>query len=103
MTTLEIKVTAEDIEQGMPGMAESCPIALAAERKYPGCGPDVRDMSIELDVEGTRRCFRLPQSAEQFVDAFDGYKHSDPFVFELTEDMEVIDDDDDGRCSCDNT
>lgn len=107
MTTLQIKVTAEDIEQGMPGVAESCPIALAAERGYPGCNPDVRETSIELEVDGTRRIFRLPQSAERFVNAIDGnlfQKHIDPITFELTEDMEVIeDDDDDGRCSYDNT
>ncbi len=77
MKTIEIEVTSEDIENGVPGDACRCPIALAVERQI-GCTVQSvgqgkiylrrhSSFGVNYSVEG----YNLPAKAARFVQWFD--------------------------------
>lgn len=85
---MKIKVTAEDISNGVPGNPYTCPIALAAKRAgFIG----VAVGSCSLDGGGD--IIPLPIRARDFISAFDSYAGSDrsdryplePFEFDVPE------------------
>lgn len=64
-----VDVTAEDIKNGKPGTASSCPIALAAHRTALGFTMiDSRSFSADHG-QGL-----LPEAARRFVRLFDSYE-----------------------------
>lgn len=78
-----INVTADHIENGMPGSNSACAVALALQDAFPGADAvSVGDFAILFyefgDVSGL-----LPEKAREFVRAFDEAGFVEPFTFEL--------------------
>ena len=81
-----IRVTAEDIEKGVPHSAAHCPIARAAKRQF---GEGVREVLVckdDMDVLLTNRSdyYALSRSAGRFIDRFDARRAVYPFSFFAT-------------------
>ena len=81
-----IKVTKSDIQNGRPGYSDSCPIALAVKRKFPGSDVsvgyfdfDVQHGPADKEIHGRM----LPERAQRFVDEFDGNSPVEPFQFDV--------------------
>ena len=83
MRTVEISVTAKDITEGDAEECTSCPIALAAARKFPDRRVRVYPLSIVLAAIGTYSRYMLPAEAIRFVDDFDNGHSVQPFTFQL--------------------
>ena len=63
----QLKVTAEDIEIGNPGMPSLCPIARALNRKFPD-----RVIAVGItDVWMDEIRYDLSMSARKFIEVFD--------------------------------
>lgn len=77
--TLIIEVTAEDIKNGVPEKACSCPIALAIDRAIPGARAEV--FGMEAFICGVPVC--LPVICKLFVELFDSGGPVYPFTFSL--------------------
>ena len=83
---LTVSVTADHIERGSAGNGEFCPIALAvrelvAERSYVSVDQDsmfVRRPDEDFGFEG-----EPPESAIDFINAFDSHNPVEPFTFEV--------------------
>lgn len=81
---MKIEVTQQDIDNGVPGDAESCPVALACQRTIPGCHDlTVGDDTIEFDIDGDAMAFDLPAEVATFVHRFDCKDAVAPFAFDL--------------------
>lgn len=73
---LTVNVTQADIDEGMRRNCSECPVALAARRTI---GEGMIDRTVYVDainimlLEGgiTVALWRMPESAGEFVDAFD--------------------------------
>lgn len=75
MKTL-IKVTNEDIENGVPFDGLRCPIALAFRRKFSKVINQFEDVVIgrctsTVSINGSLVFFRLPKHAISFINRFD--------------------------------
>lgn len=71
-STPRVDVTAGDIENGVPGNPDSCPVSLAAMRAFPGAvRVAVRTDFMEVFYGATAAFYSLPDSAQNFVEAFD--------------------------------
>lgn len=84
---VRIKVTLQDIYNGVPKHSECCPIALACKRIFASAAVDVSD---EIVVDNVYK-FSLPKEAERFIVNFDkGDDNAVPFEFdvEIKEDEE---------------
>ena len=74
-----IKVTQEDINNGVRGSAYSCPIANACARESIFVG--VGDVIIRFKPNGA--IIHTPESVKKFVKKFDKGKSVEPFNFLL--------------------
>lgn len=80
--SIEVIVTREDIEKGVPESDELCPVALAVKRLfgfdwvYVGIG----GCFIDIDNSEGKR-FSLPIEARDFIRDFDNGKEVNPFIF----------------------
>lgn len=93
MTTSYIEVTQQDINDGVPGQACSCPVAKAISRelgiKIPQdviVGPDA--LSVWLRVDYWNNNYKqyetvLPHKVRKFIKHFDESKPVEPFHFTL--------------------
>jgi len=80
---LQVVVNEQDIEYGIEGSQEQCPIALALARLQ----------NEDWEVDGTRASFyvlsgkgfyyELPEVARKFTSDFDKYLEVKPFSFQL--------------------
>lgn len=79
---MKIDVTAEDIDNGVPGECGRCPVALAIARKLGlvGAGIRVGPSAVRIRFDGARD---LPAVARVFVEAFDWDRPVEPFSFEI--------------------
>lgn len=66
-----IKVTQEDIDNGIPESSRSCPIALAVKRQFPDWDYVNVASYIEAFATNGMRRFSLPDEAVNFIAAFD--------------------------------
>ncbi len=85
MTAINIVVTDEDIANGNPGDAWSCPITRAAKRVL---NSEVRTtgtfLTVGSDFSPTGKYeVRLPFEGSQFVDKFDHAQRVEPFVLTI--------------------
>lgn len=81
---MKIEITQHDIDYGVQGECQLCPIARAVKRKING---EVRvfgdDISIfTTDIIRRYRYYKLPQKAKDFMQRFDDGKKVRPFTFE---------------------
>lgn len=79
---MKIEITDADIDNGRPGNAFECPIAMAVKRIC----PDWRDVTVDGDVIRIVRAYpevhALPIEAKQFIVRFDDKFPVFPFTFE---------------------
>lgn len=84
---LLVKVTAEDIENGVPDNPNHCPIANSLKRMFNNrCTPHVGHTIIELSVKNKHYAkfrMQMPLSATRFARKFDAYYIVEPFEFEI--------------------
>jgi hypothetical protein len=87
ISTVEVDVTHNDIEQGVKGDCHHCPIALALRRHFPSA-PSlyVLYMASYIKPSETENFLvgKLPDKAERFVKDYDAGKSRRPFRFELS-------------------
>lgn len=79
----KIKVTDQNIDQGLPGESEDCPIALALWDKGYGdicVGPD----SIDFTYKKKQYGFDLPIKVQRFIKRFDNDEQVNSFKFNLS-------------------
>lgn len=75
-----IKVTQEDIENGLQNMTLYCPVAVALKRHNPKFNYYVSNKSVKIENSYIR--FKpLPRSAQRFISNFDKNKKVKPFNF----------------------
>ncbi len=79
-----IKVTQEDIDEGIKGSDGSCPIALACETAGME-QPCVDDSSVTWIIDGVAKFSSLPMSASNFIWNYDMGDTVEPFSFEIEE------------------
>ncbi len=79
---MKIKVTKTHIKNGMRDSSCFCPIALAVKKIIKP--PSARDVEVEYHLCRINNLYyRLPQTAREFITAFDNGHHVEPFEFEL--------------------
>ncbi len=82
-----IKVEQQDIDSGIKGDSDFCPVALAVKRLYPKHPVDVGGSFICWLGTHTSfsytRCMELPEKAQQFILDFDHGKKVKPLTFEI--------------------
>lgn len=94
MKRLRVPVTREDIRNGNPAEADSCPLYLAIDRAAHlvdvGAFPAYVDGVYVAMEDPDRNCVQiyLPQKAVEFAERFDMTGKGRPFVFTL--DLEDI-------------
>ena len=76
---MKISVTQEDIRNGVPQDAASCPIALACKRAKVCGDAEVFVRNTHIDCTDGRT-FSLPYEARRFINRFD----SDPEFSDMT-------------------
>jgi hypothetical protein len=82
MTTFEVEVTKNDIEQGEEGVFDCCPVALCLRRL--GCEKvDVDEDRILLTHNNKRLVYKTPRIANLFIDDFDSSRKVEPINFKL--------------------
>lgn len=82
MITLHVEVTASDVERGLRKDGQSCPIALALQRR------GYTEIEVDADVisfaDGYQHFYcEPPASARTFICAFDNGAEVVPFTFDL--------------------
>jgi len=77
-----INVTARDIRLGEPKSHRQCPIARAIYRHFPGRLVEVSGARAWLDADKLYGVY-LPESAVQFISAYDQGDDVEPFRFRL--------------------
>lgn len=80
---MKIYVTQEDINNGTPVSAYSCPIALAIKKALPNYTPCVMSDSIKLVSMDDFSSIANPESVRRFISRFDNSKPVKPFNFIL--------------------
>lgn len=88
MNTYPIAITSEDIGKGAVSDCYSCPIALAAHRRWRGFIINVGHFNIAVWRSGSptrKRLYSLPPEARQFIDDFDSHRSVEPITFTVTE------------------
>ena len=84
MTTVTIDVTQDDIDQGKRENCTLCPIALAAQRVFPGKSIHVSVFNLWVDNSPAAedgRGYPLPEVACKFLQDFDHGRPVQPFKF----------------------
>jgi hypothetical protein len=88
---LEIKVSEDNIFDGIRKSGESCPIALAVRELFPEYVVDVelrvmrKEIRIGISGEWVEE-YLLPPSAVDFIDAFDAGRRVEPLTFDTIRD-----------------
>jgi hypothetical protein len=85
-----IQVTQEDINHGLAGDCEECPIALALYRALSVAGVRAGTGGVTLYREGTNAMVALPVAAVRFIGRFDHDELVEPFEFELDVPDELV-------------
>lgn len=82
---MKIEVTQKDIDNGVQGECQSCPIALAFKRTSNSKRVYVNTKSIDVCHRGNQgvKTYELPKKAQTFVKRFDRQEPVKPFSFEL--------------------
>ena len=79
-----IRVTQEDIDNGVRTNCFNCPLSLAVKRSLNAVSADVSRWCIEFKLaSGLAGRFVLPKEAVDFVRGFDSDKKVEPFEFEI--------------------
>lgn len=79
-----IKVTQEHIDKGSPGVAESCPVALACNDAMPGTHCSVSEsMMIVFTDYNTPNYVSFGKDITAKISDFDATGFMKPFQFEL--------------------
>lgn len=83
---MKIKVTKEDIEYGLCGVAGSCPVARAVQRQVDKCRSVMvtRNAIYVTFADNTKKHHALEQGLWERVTLFDIERRMTPFDFELT-------------------
>ena len=76
---MQYHVTAVDIELGVSGNPELCPIALAIQRVHPGAEVQVWPAGIHIDY----RFHPTPSIVHRFISDFDNALDVEPILFDL--------------------
>lgn len=78
----EVEITQEDIEKGIAGVYNECPVARSLQRL--GCqNIDADEDRILLTYNDKRYLFKTPRKANHFIDDFDCDREVKPFEFKL--------------------
>ena len=81
---MKIEVTQKDIDNGVQGECQSCPIALAFKRNSNIKRVYVNTKSIDVLHYGIGvKSYELPKKAKTFIKRFDRQEPVKPFSFEL--------------------
>ncbi len=80
---MRIEVTAEDIAQGQPKQARSCPIALAFLRATAETWAIIGRWATLSRHDHLARAALLPAEAQGFEDQFDDGLPCEPFAFDV--------------------
>jgi hypothetical protein len=78
--TITITVTQDDIDNGVRAAPCLCPIALAAQRKYPYVSVGTFTISVGADAS-REKVYRMPLKASRFIEDFDQGRLVEPFTF----------------------
>ena len=79
MKTIEVEVTERNIKQGLLGMEEYCPVALAIKRVT-----RLRNVFVGGGVIETEKwSVKMPVKVRKFIGRFDDEKPVQPFKFTL--------------------
>ena len=81
---MKIEITQHDIDNGVKGEYQLCPIARAVKRKINGEVIVLEDDISIFTTDIIRRYsyYKLPQKAKDFMQRFDDGKKVKPFTFE---------------------
>ncbi len=82
-----IKITEEDIKQGIKGDCENCPMARAVSRRFPEYHIDVSGISVFIrdNLSGkTITQYKLSHPAARYIRNFDFGIDTRPATFRLT-------------------
>ena len=88
---MQINVTQEDIDRGIPQCALSCPVARAVRAAFPtALYATATHMFISiLNDTNTFQHWNTPESVSEFVKTFDNLQDVQPFSFELQEETVI--------------
>jgi len=84
MYKVRVQVVSEDIERGVVGSCDECPIALAIKECFAGDFWDNYTIKVDraqIDVGPFK--FKTPPRLKKFIKAFDNGEKVRPFVFWL--------------------
>lgn len=79
-----IKVTQEHIDEGFPGEADSCPVALAIQQKTGDLHATVNAKCIFFRYRSKDKTRKTPKKVVNFIKKFDSGDKVKPFSFELS-------------------
>lgn len=82
---MKIEVTQKDIDYGIQGESELCPIARAVKRETKRKNVHVDRSTVEIyrNKSNGSNFYTLPPKAQTFVRRFDRQESVKPFSFEL--------------------
>lgn len=77
-----VEITQEDIQEGIAGVYNECPVARSLKRL--GCqNIDADEDRILVTFNDKRYLFKTPRKANHFIDDFDCDREVKPFEFKL--------------------
>lgn len=77
-----ISVTQDDINNGICGDAENCPIALSVKRQFNSRHVQVNNLNIITSDK--EMFFWLPDIARDFIFKYDNHEKVEPFEFKVS-------------------
>ena len=80
---MKIEVTQKDINKGVQGECQLCPIARAIKRETKTKHVEVSSKNVVLYRRKSNNFHPLPKEAQTFIKRFDGERTVKPFSFEL--------------------
>lgn len=86
---MKVEVTSDDISNGLPGILDACPVALAVLRAYGdpgdyGIAVDEDEILIWSEEDGsTVKAWETPDVISDMIDLYDRTGEMCPFGFEL--------------------
>ena len=88
---VDIEVTQDDIDKGIPKSACDCPIALAVARAAKGCQVSVGNTSVAFSRSYSTLHVLLPEAPRAFINAFDTGALPQALLFPFTFQIDVSD------------
>jgi len=83
---MRIRVTQDDIDEGVQGNSFHCPVARAVKRAFKADGVWVREIII-VTKAGSRQNYVAPPEVEDFLESYDSavleFESPKPFSFTL--------------------